>query len=387
MPELLNFTPFPNFRYYSSDNRGRDFGVVIVKATYTIDAAGGLAVAKEQAPLMFDDACHGAVNESSLWHPSDLVPNKPRTDLIVNAVARAPGGEPARRWTCGIELSAASGPVLSKRLRVTGPREWRPRWRRRLDAEEARDWRAHRRLFAGWELTEPEPVTEVPLRYELAYGGTVVAGQDDEGRPRFVCEVRNPIGCGLIDPDWTDHTLPQPAPRIEAEGEPVTEPGAAYAPQSLGPIPPAWEPRLPLGGTYDQHWIDHVWPNWAEDYDFAFHNSAHPDLICPGHLAGGETITLTHLMPGAAESRLVLPDHGMVAEFVQADGAVEARAMALDTVFLDLADARRERARVFLTWRVNFEPDAFAAVRLITRADRDAVLAALRGDGEGEETV
>ncbi|MEE8627598.1 MULTISPECIES: DUF2169 domain-containing protein [Methylobacterium] len=387
MPELLNYTPFPNFRYYSSDNRGREFGVVIVKATYAIEADGRLAVAEEQAPLVFDDTCHGADNETSLRLPSDLVPHKPRTDLIVDAVARAPGGEPKRSWTCGIAVEGAAGPVLAKSLRVTGPREWRPRWRRRLSAEEARDWRAHRRLFAGWELSEPEPASEVPLRYELAYGGTVAAGEDEAGRPRFVCEVRNPIGRGLIDPDWTDHGQARPAPQIEAEGDPVTDPGRAYPPQGLGPIPPAWEPRLPLGGTYDQHWIDHVWPNWAEDYDFAFHNSAHPDLICPGYLAGGETIVLMNLMPGEAESRLVLPDHGMVAEFVRADGTAEAREMALDTVFLDLACARRSRARVFLTWRVNFEPGAFAAVRLVTRADRDAVLAARRTDGVAEETA
>ncbi len=205
MPELLNYTPFPNFRYYSSDNRGREFGVVIVKATYAIEADGRLAVAEEQAPLVFDDTCHGADNETSLRLPSDLVPHKPRTDLIVDAVARAPGGEPKRSWTCGIAVEGAAGLVLAKSLRVTGPREWRPRWRRRLSAEEARDWRAHRRLFAGWDLSEPEPASEVPLRYELAYGGTVAAGEDEAGRPRFVCEVRNPIGRGLIDPDWTDH--------------------------------------------------------------------------------------------------------------------------------------------------------------------------------------
>ena len=72
--------PFPNFRDYSMDNTGREFGVIIVKGTFEIGEDGQLAVAEEQAPMLFEDTCHGAVNESSLRHPSDLVPVKPTAE-------------------------------------------------------------------------------------------------------------------------------------------------------------------------------------------------------------------------------------------------------------------------------------------------------------------
>lgn len=273
MPTLANCLLFPNFRFYSSDNEGREFGVIIVKGTFEIGEDGRLAVAEEQAAMMFDDVYHDESKDSSLWHPVDLAPRKPTADIIVNAVARAPGGHPLPSWGCGISVAGPEGVLVEKRLRVTGPRRWEPRWKLSLTDSERRDWRRFRPLFAGWALSEPEPVTEVPLRYELAYGGTIGTGTDEAGAPRSERERRNPIGRGLIDPEWTDHTEPQPAPRIETVDEPIVDPYRRYAPQNLGPIPPAWHPRLPKGGTYDQHWIDHVWPNWAADYDFAYNNA------------------------------------------------------------------------------------------------------------------
>lgn len=147
--------------------------------------------------MVFTDTCHGDVNVSSLWHPSDLVPRKPTADIIVNAVARAPGGRPLPSWECGLRVEGPEGPLVDKLLRVTGPRQWVPRWRTALDEEDRPKWREYRKLFHGWELSKPEPVTEVPLRYELAYGGTIEKGKDENGYVRLDGDPRNPIGRGL----------------------------------------------------------------------------------------------------------------------------------------------------------------------------------------------
>jgi hypothetical protein len=360
MPELLNFTPFPNFRYYSSDAKGEDFGVVIVKATLQLDAEGRLVIAEEQAPLMFTDACHGEVNVTSLWHPSDLVPNKPRTDVIVNAVARTPDGVARASWPCGLRISRGGAVVLEKRLVVTGPRRWEPVWKRALDEDERKDWRVHRQHFERWALSTPEPVASVPLRYELAYGGLLARGLDDQGAPIVDDIHENPIGRGWIDAQWTDHTQAHPAPQIESGDDPIREPYRRHAPQSLGPIPCAWEPRLPRAGTYDQTWIDTIWPNWAPDYDFFYHNSAHPDLIAPGYLIGDETIALAGLSAGQALAELRLPGMAAICDFVRSDGSSEPTRMHLDTLFLDIADEDPGEWRVFLSWRANFAPDVYA---------------------------
>ncbi|WP_429929949.1 DUF2169 family type VI secretion system accessory protein [Agrobacterium vitis] len=359
MPELVNLTPFPNFRYYSRDNQDREFGIVIVKATYEFDASGNLVEAEEQAPMMFTDKCHGEVNVTSLWHPSDLVPNKPATDLIINATAHAVGGKPVPAWLCGIKISNGATELFSKQLRVTGPRQWNSVWKRRLTDREASDWQRHRKLFDRWELSEPDPIAAVPLHYEYAFGGEIPTGSNDDGTPIFDTDHYNPLGRGKINQDWTDLTKPVAAPQIEAPDDPINEPYKVYRPQGFGPIPPAWLPRRPLGGTYDQDWQDNVWPAWPADYSFAYHNSAHPDLHIKPYLRGHEQIVVTGLTAGVEELAFALPGEQMLVDFVREDGTIEREQFVLDTVFLDIAAPRRRDWRIYLSWRVNFEPDMF----------------------------
>ena len=360
MPKLINYAPFPNFRYYSSDNKGQEFGVIVVKATYAIAPSGRLLIAEEQARMVFTDKCHGAVNVTSLWHPSDLVPNKPRTDILVNAVARAPEGKSRRDWTCGLKVENREGAVVvDKSLRVTGPRAWQPKWRIPLTEKQKQEWRRHRHAFKGWELSEPEAITELPLHYDYAYGGLLQRGLDDDGKPIMATDHRNPLGRGWIDREFTDHTVAQPAPQIELVTDPITDPYRNYTPQNVGPIPPAWLPRRPLGGTFDDEWKANIWPNWPKDYSFAYHNSAHPDLVCPDYLRGDERIHLLNLCAGSPELRLDLPGDRMSVEFMRDDDNIERKDMNLDTVFLDIAAPARRDCRVFLSWRINFVPDRF----------------------------
>jgi hypothetical protein len=371
MPELENFSPFPNFRYYSLDNKGQEFGIIIVKATYEIDPDGRLLLAEEQAPMVFSDKFNGALNVSSLWHPSDLVPNKPKTDVIVNAIARAPDGEPRARWECGLQIERDGAPILTKLLRVCGARQWLPKWKRRLDDDEQREWRRHVKLFERWELSEPEPIAELPLHYEYAFGGLLACGGDKDGKP-IVDDIHcNPIGRGWLDKEWTDHTQPQRAPQIELAGDPIREPYKIYAPQSLGPIPCAWEPRLPLGGTYDQNWIDKVWPNWPEDYSLAYHNSAHPDLICADYLRGDEVIRLLGFWAEHDRFDIALPGDRLAVMLVRSDGEQERVEMNLDTLLLDIAESEISDARVYVSWRVNFPPNVYekAAIDYVPGAE------------------
>ncbi|WHA44063.1 DUF2169 family type VI secretion system accessory protein [Agrobacterium larrymoorei] len=373
MPELKNLTPFPNFRYYSRDNENREFGIVIAKATYEIAEDGTLVAAEEQAPMLFTDKCHGEVNISSLWHPSDLVPYKPATDIIINAIAHAPGGRPSSSWECGVTVDRRGEILLDKRLRVNGPRSWRPIWKRRLREEDRADWHNYRRHFDHWELSDAEPIDKVPLRYEYAFGGEVETGVDDAGNRTFDTDHYNPLGIGKIDREHSDHTVDIPAPQIESVDDPIDDPYKRYAPVNFGPIPPAWLPRRPLGGTYDQNWIDNVWPAWPTDYSFSYHNSSHPDLTVSPHLRGGETITLKHL---TQEGELVftLPRSNMMVDFVRADGRVVREKMALDTVLIDVETSRRSNRRIYLSWRLRFPPDVYSQAIIHLREKRRIIV-------------
>ncbi|POO49126.1 DUF2169 family type VI secretion system accessory protein [Agrobacterium rosae] len=366
MPQLVNYTPFPNFRYYSRDRQDREFGIIVVKATYELGSSGLLMVAEEQAPMVFTDLCHGAVNVTSLWHPSDMVPNKPATDIIVNAVARASGGNPQPSWTCGLRIEDGEDVRLEKYLRVTGPRYWQPQWKRRLSEGEKKEWQRHRRYFDGWVLSEPTPVADVPLHYEYAFGGEISQGHDADGKPLFDTDHRNPLGRGKVDPEWTDHTIQVAAPQIESVHERVSDPYEKMTPQNLGPIPPAWLPRRPLGGNYDQNWKDNIWPAWPPDYDFAYHNSAYPELIIKPYLKGDETVILSGFSGQSDEVRFQLPEGQLTVDLVAPNGGEDRQDMVLDTVFLDIATKKIEDWRVYLSWRLNFEVDRFEQAKIFS---------------------
>ncbi|MGU3494351.1 DUF2169 domain-containing protein [Xanthobacteraceae bacterium A53D] len=379
-PEIDNLSPFPHLVFSNTDARGHAFGVLMVKATLDIGADGVCTIAAEQEPFNFTDATHGAVNVSSLRHPSDLVAYKPATDIIVNAVAYAPGGEPARSWTAGLKVADGSGQSVERMVRITGPRQWEARFSAPPTREQKDDPERLRRLFRDWALTEATPISSLPVQYEWAYGGLMPQGADDDGNPILAAHEENPLGRGWIDAAWTDLRTPVPAPQIEDPDAPVTEAGRHTPPAGLGPLPPAWLPRRPLGGTFDQHWKDHVWPRWPADYDFAYNNSAPEGLRHAPHLNGALSVDLVHLRPGGARLRLALPDTGLIAGIVSHDRSVRYFHAALDTVFLDIAAEDLFHCRVQITHRLVFHPGntRFIAIGMPSAADRAEIEAGSR---------
>ncbi|MGL4237124.1 DUF2169 family type VI secretion system accessory protein [Tabrizicola sp.] len=355
MTVVLNHTSLAHLRFSNTDNRGYEFGVLMLKATFDITKDGQCILAAEQEPFNFTDVPHGVVNESALKHPSDFVAWKPVTDVIVNAVAHAPKGKPLRQWSAGLQVVDAAGSIVEKAVNVLGPRFWEPTWRRNLTEREKEDWRQHRKWFSGWKLTEPEPAMSVPMRYEYAFGGTIEKKIDESAAPHIEAYPHNPIGCGLIDPDWTDHLEKQPAPQIEAINEPIVSHRTQYRPAGLGPIPAAWLPRLPLAGTYDQNWIDTIWPRWPPDYDFAFNNSA-PDGLrsARDYLTTPFAVDLLNLRSGGGKTRIDIPEIDPILIFAMADGTDHFVRPALDTIYLDIAADDLFDCRVSLTWRTAF---------------------------------
>lgn len=326
--QVRNLTPYAHLTYANEDAQARLFDILIVKSSFYLNDDYGLVPAIEQEPLTFTDSCYGEVNVTSLRTPSDLVPYKPRADVIVTANAYPPGGKPLSDWTCGVAVSGAAG--FSKDLRVTGPRNW------------------HYHKFKGWLLDTPGKVDHVPLRYEYAYGGEIIRSDET-----MITNEHNPLGVGMID-DNTPKNPPVPAPQIEAANQPIRDPNRRYEPEGLGAIPPAWLPRRPLGGTYDADWVENIWPHWAADYDFAFHNSAARGMKADGFLKGDEVITLTHLRSDRPELTLKLPSDTVIAHLVDEDGGRRMVALNLDTVYIDVLPEDPTECLIALTWRMPF---------------------------------
>jgi hypothetical protein len=328
-----NHTPFPALAFRQYNLNGDLLGVVVARGTFKLSNGGPLVPDKVQRPLVMSDVYDGDPHQTPLVACTDLAPFKPSTDVTFLGAAFAPGGVPASSWTCGLKV----GPV-EKRLRVHGPRVWRTRtrksWRGLID-------RQRENVLDGWELTEGEAVSHVPIDWRLAFGGRIENGEVFE---------RNPIGVGLVAEDQYPEPTEWPAPQIEDEDRPLLSVSDRHAPAGLGPIAPFWLDRVDRAGTYDQEWLDSRHPILPKDFDFRFWQAAHPDLTTERWLEGDEAFTLRNLLPAHPHIEGSLPDIQLGVEIDR--GAGRARGlMKLDGVHFDM---RPGVGRVFLTWRCGF---------------------------------
>ncbi|MRR06249.1 MAG: DUF2169 domain-containing protein [Deltaproteobacteria bacterium] len=359
--ELINKTSFPSLSFRARDQHGQPSHVLVMRATYDIKSDGTLQLAGKQAPIVLTDEYHGEPNKSSVRQESDLVPYKPRCDVIVNATAYAPGRSPSLGFLVGVKINGPSGedgkpgPVLLvKKLIITGPRCW------------------EKGMMGGWKLQPPNaPITSLPLRYEYAFGGECRVNLDDPDVQRVETPFRltpeqrsqhpdgndtapiahtacqdNPLGMGFVE-EWylkAKKLKTFPAPQIDSPGNPVTEFCKTYPPQGFGVVTKAWQPRLKLAGSYDGEWLETRWPDLPRDFDMAFWNGAHPDMQSP-HLAGNEEITLTNLTPeGTLKFRL--PGNPPLVKVRYATGREASVAAKLDTLIIE-----PESMMVSLVWR------------------------------------
>lgn len=320
---LRNLTPFKTLLFTTRDIDGGMFRVFLARGTFELSAAARLRPARQQELPAFADQYHGEAGASSPYLTSDLLPMKPRTDIHVHAAAHAPSGLPARSWLVRVQVGA-----LEKTLRVTGPRAW-----------EKDD-------TGKWQLSEPEPCMQVPLRYELAFGGVFI----EEWTASFRCS-HNPVGRGYLPEGREPDASPWPAPQIESPDDPIGELGKPHRPEGLGPLGVAWEPRISRAGTRDEAWRIERCPRLPLDFDFGYYNSAHPDLIYPGLLRGDEEVLLEGLHPDG-DLRFGLPAQQVLLLLHLGPGAMLPLAARLDTLVIDVP-----ASRVYLTWRAVFQKD------------------------------
>jgi hypothetical protein len=325
--KLVNPYGTPGFLFQQYNNRAELMLVVALRETFEIDEENGLGLVLPRPPLSFTDTFD---NRGQLIDPADFIPHKPGTDVTVLAQAHSPSGKPESSWTVAISVGNRE-----KRLRVHGPRFWRPD------------------PGGGWTMDVADPVASLPLTYTNAFGGPIPRApepRDDietpQDRHRF-----NPAGPGLLHPEHSPRDRPIPAPRIEAEDTPITDWRADYTPQGFAPITPVWRFRQQYCGTYDQTWLDTRHPFLPLDFDYRFYNCAHPDLVFEPHLVGGETVELLNLHPVHKRLRFTLPRLAVLAEARQADGTETRRRFAFDGVHIDM---RPEKPVARLTWRLAF---------------------------------
>jgi hypothetical protein len=261
--EFRNHTPFPALAYAGIDQYGQAFHVVTLRQTLTWNDQGKLSYTDDQAPLCVEDSYFDDILTSSVQQESDLCHYKPQCDVIVNALAHAPGHKPQRRfqvelkllrpeeppplpappqglnplqqapmaeheaWKAACERISKTPPpereLLKKRLIVTGEREFvRRLWPRRLLGVLIKWITLGGLRPKSWRLTQPRPVATLPLRNEWAFGGQSRIDQIDPAAKRVRKRNR------LTPAQQAEH------PDGDAPAEKRAQAHEAFAPNPIG---------------------------------------------------------------------------------------------------------------------------------------------------------
>jgi hypothetical protein len=266
---LKNHTPYKVAKSWGRDKDGVHEWIIAVKGTFDIGNIrmdGVPRLADEQLPPLIAAEYVGEVGASSLRYDCDLLGAKLTTDIVLNGTAYAPGGHACDEFEVGMQV----GPV-HKVLNVKGTRRWR------------------RRLFIG--KSHSEPVVQVPIVYERAYGGYDPHGNDPGAH---ALDPRNPVGRGVVAAGKTRDGLlmpnfEYPHGRLEQAG-----------PAGFGAIDSFWSPRREHAGTYDDGWQQNRMPLLPLDWDPRVLQCAPVDQRPEQHLRGGEPVMLHNLTPGGS---------------------------------------------------------------------------------------
>lgn len=260
---IKNHTPYKVGKTWGRDIDGVHEWIVAVKGTYDIKADGSLELAAEQLEPLLAPEYNGELGLSSLRYDADLVAPKPTTDVVLNATAHAPKGRPSTDFLVGVRV----GPV-QKMIRVIGNRTW------------------GQGLFGG--SSSAEPITQLPIVYERAYGGY---DHQDSDPKRHRMDSRNPVGCGVVA--QASHRAGHALPNFEYPSGSLEKAG----PAGFGAIDNFWSPRREFNGTYDKTWEQSRLPLLPVDWDSRSLLCSPSDQRPDTYLRGGEIVELTNLTP------------------------------------------------------------------------------------------
>ncbi len=262
MLQLKNNTPFAASMMLSPDEHAIDTLYITIKATFDVGAS--LRLSDVQMLPQESDLYWGEPGESSIKYGSDHHLGKPCTDIVMLGDAHAPKGVTVTRLDVALQVAE-----LRKSVRVFGDRYWHE-----------------------GKMSAPEPFVMMPMVYERAFGGVYVKDGVTVSE-----DVRNPVGRGYAEKSGTSAINGMLLPNLENPTALIERYLDKPTPACFGFCAPHWHPRASYAGSYDSDWTRERSPYLPDDFDKRFFNMAHPDLIYPGFLQGGEAVKITHMHP------------------------------------------------------------------------------------------
>jgi len=201
----------------------------------------------------------------------DMCMPKPKGEVLVVGKCFTPEGKPVSAY----EVSLQMGPI-DKTLYVFGDRFWK------------------RKKGILKTISDPLPFTEMDVIYENAFGG-----------PDY---KKNPLGKGHAPIKSNTGKNVHPLPNIEDPHDLIDSPKKKQDPAGFGPIDLTWPQRMEKAGTYDQKWLDKLFPGLAQDIDYTYFNAAPPDQWLDGFFNGNESFEIRGMHPDNKTLQSRLPE-------------------------------------------------------------------------------
>ena len=182
----------------------------------------------------------------------------------------------------------------------------------------------------------------MPISYDLAFGG-VDRPAKTQASTMPTCPTRwAAVGTSTPKNAWVDG---KPLPNTEEIGKSVRFPSDKYKPMALGPLGRGWPQRARYAGTYDQQWLDDVFPFLPTDFDERYYQAAPQDQQVPVP-KGPTDVVLSGFTPDGAR-HFVLPHFEAPVHVFPKRGDREDHVASLDTIVFE-----PDQERFTMSWRV-----------------------------------
>lgn len=326
MAVCINFERCACAEVVGLDRSGREFYVVVVKRTFGWDARGR-AIEVSAQPVHTEDVFDGEPGLASPLYESELVHRKPKLDVLLAGEIELPVA--MDRIDVGLEVGAR----LRKFATVFGDRRWTVN-------------------YAGAVVpSAPSRFQRMPFSWSRSFGGT------DPRSPAHMNPL-NPVGRGVAKDDMD--LVGQAVPNFESPYALISSARSRPDPVGFGPVGRAWLPRRTRAGTYDERWLEEVFPFVPSDFDESFFNCAPDDQQLSGYQPG-ETVRLIR-MTSDIETYFHLPPFEVAITVRESGGRTTEGLAAPDTVVIEPGARRFSVTGRFLHYP---RPNALALVDVL----------------------
>jgi uncharacterized protein YjbI with pentapeptide repeats len=313
--KTINDTSFPFAPITGRLDFPRHSLTLIAKGTFNL-MPGKKALLVEDPPFPTGDEFYpnDEDRKGSPRYESDFAIFKPNADLLLIGKCYAPGGKATQISTVTFRVGDRG-----KTLSVFGNRRWEKRWFRRF-------------------ATEPEPFTEMELRYENSFGGEK--------------NKNNPVGKGGGPTKNDRGNEVWQLPNLEDPADPIKSPKSRPDPAGFGPLGRMWQTRHAKTGRYSGKYLESRWPWFPEDFDWSHFNAAPEDMQVSGYLRGDEELYFENLNPIHDRYYSQLPGLRVrcflnkVADVENKEPEFTEVPMNLDTLWVDM-----DAEKLVLVWR------------------------------------